>query len=222
MRRPLLWLVIAFATVLAACDNGVTREYWDNGKLKSELRYANGRLNGECLWYDRSGTPQVKANYRDDTLEGPYQRWHLNGQLSEEGWYKHGLRDSICRSYSERGVLTSEDHYTEGKLDGESRKWYDNGQIFQEGQYVDGLMVGSWFFFYPSGAMGGKGEFQRGSGKQIGYDESGYKCLEVSYVDNLKQGKEIHYNPVGDIIQVVEYEHGVKVDSVSGTQKTME
>ena len=96
----------------------------------------------------------------------------------------------------------------EGQLNGESKKWYDNGQVFQEGQYVDDMMDGSWFIFYPSGALAGKAEYKMGTGKQVGYEESGYKCLEVSYVDNLKHGKEYYFNPDGTVTKIVEYEHG--------------
>ena len=202
---------IAFFMALllfTACDDGVKRAYWENGKLKSELRYEQGKLNGECVWYDQNGKKQTQAFYHNDTLEGLYQRWHNNGQLAEERWYKEGLQDSVCRVFSEKGDMVSEDHYRCGQLNGESRKWYDNGQIFQEGQYVDGLMDGLWLVFYPSGALASKAEYRMGTGKQIGYDESGYKCLEVSFVGNQKHGREIYYNPDGSVTKIVEYEDG--------------
>lgn len=195
--------------VLASCDDGVQRSYWDNGKLKSELRYVDGRLNGVCVWYDSNGWRQTQACYRNDTLEGQYLRWYQSGQLAEERWYKNGMQDSICRIYSEKGNLASEDHYVGGKLNGETKKWYDNGQVFQEGQYVDGMMDGMWLIFYPSGVLASKAEYRMGTGKQVCYDESGYKCLEVSYANNQKNGREVYYNPDGRVTKIVEYENGV-------------
>ena len=53
MRKWLLGLVAMLLFV--ACDDGVQKAYWDNGKLKSELRYEDGKLNGECVWYDQNG-----------------------------------------------------------------------------------------------------------------------------------------------------------------------
>jgi Uncharacterized protein conserved in bacteria len=164
----------------------------------------------------------TRAFYKNDTLEGRYQRFHQNGVLEMECWYKHGLRDSICRSYTVKGNLASEDHYAGGKLNGESKKWYDNGQVFQEGQFVDDMMDGSWFIFYPSGALAGKAEYKMGTGKQIGYEESGYKCLEVPYVDNLKHGKEIYYNPDGTITKIVEYEKGKVISEDNNPQNKVE
>ena len=41
--------------LFAACDDGVQKSYWENGNLKSELRYVDGKLNGECVWYTSTG-----------------------------------------------------------------------------------------------------------------------------------------------------------------------
>ena len=61
MDRFYWWLYAALLLALVACDDGVTREHWDNGKLKSELRYVDGKLNGESMWYTRDGRPLSQA-----------------------------------------------------------------------------------------------------------------------------------------------------------------
>ena len=193
MNKPCRLLFFSLLLMLVACNDGVKKDYWENGNLKSELR---------------EGKVMTRAFYRNDILEGRYQRFRQNGELELECWYKNGLRDSICRSYSVKGILASEDYYVEGELNGESKKWYDNGQVFQEGQYKDGMMDGSWFIFYPEGQLAAKAEYKMGTGKQICYAESGYKCLEVPYVNNLKHGREIYYNPDGRITKIVDYEEG--------------
>ena len=48
----------------------VQKFYWENGKLKSELHYVDGKLNGECVWYDLNGQRQTQASYVNDTLDG--------------------------------------------------------------------------------------------------------------------------------------------------------
>ena len=182
MKKWMLGLVVVLLFV--ACDDGVQKAYWENGKLKSELRYEDGKLNGECVWYDQNGALSAKGSYKDDVLDGVYTRWHPNGKVA------------------------SEERYVNGKLDGEIKKWYDNGQLFQEGQYADGMMDGQWFIFYPSGALAGKADYKMGTGKQTCYEESGYKCLEVPYVNNLKHGREVYYNPDGMVTKLVDYEQG--------------
>ena len=209
MRKYLF--LLALLPLLVACNDGVKKSYWENGNLKSELCYENDKLNGDCVWYFKNGTKMMQGRYVDDVLDGCYTRWYSNGKVAEEGWYKNGEHDSICRIYSEKGMLASEMYYVNGKLDGEIRRWHDNGQLFQEGQYANGMMDGRWFVYYPSGALASMADYHLGTGKQTCYDETGYKCLEVSYFENEKHGKEVYYRPDGSVMRIVEYEHGKKV-----------
>ena len=118
--------------------------------------------------------------------------------------------DGVQRSYWDNGRLKSECRYVDGKLDGPYKTWYDSGQLFQDGQYAHGLMDGSWFVFYPDGQLASKALYDKGTGKQTCYSEEGCIIMEVSYVDNLKHGKEIHYALDGTVVQIIEYDHGEK------------
>lgn len=122
--------------------------------------------------------------------------------------------DGVQRSYWDNGKLKSELRYVDGKLDGSFKQWYDNGQVFQDGQYANGMMDGSWLIFYPNGQLAAKAQYEKGTGKQICYNDEGCIIMEVNYVDNLKHGKEIHYALDGSILQVVEYEYGKKVSGM--------
>ncbi len=205
-----------------ACNNGVKKEKWENGTIKSELCYEGDLLNGMCKWYHQNGNPQVQANYVNNKLEGSLMRWHENGTISEECWYKNGVRDSVRRSYSIKGVLISEEYYTNGKLNGDLKKWHDNGKVFMEGQYVDGMMDGSWMIFYEDGNLSSTANYVMGKGTQTGYDESGYKCMTVSYENNVKQGKETRYGPDGKVVATLYYDHGRPVDSFDFIEKQAE
>ena len=119
-----------------------------------------------------------------------------------------GDDDGMQRTYWDNGQLKSEMRYVDGKLDGPYKTWYDNGQVFQDGQYADGMMDGSWLIFYPQGQLAARAQYEKGTGKQTCYNEEGCMIMEVSYVDNLKHGKEIRYAFDGAVLQVVEYERG--------------
>ena len=83
MNKVLSFLVIIF--VLVSCsgnkDKDVVRSYWGNGKLKSELRYKDGKLNGDCFWYFANGKPDMKVHYNMNTMEGEVLRWYENGNI---------------------------------------------------------------------------------------------------------------------------------------------
>lgn len=205
------WILFVFALfAMASCDRHVEvkKDYWENGNLKSELRYYDGELDGLSTWYLLNGKPQVEVTYRHNKMNGPMRRWHENGNVMEEAWYKDGVQDSIYRAYALNGAVVAEGYYVDGKLNGEYHRWYDNGQVFQEGQYVDDMMDGSWLIFYGDGNLAATADFDKGTGTQTSYEHSGYKCLVTNYVDNEKHGKEIYYNPDGRVTRVAVYEYG--------------
>ena len=195
---------------IVSCNNHVKvkKDYWDNGNLKSVLRYENDQLNGVCEWYLLNGKLQMEATYKDNKMNGLLRRWYENGKIMEESWYKDGVQDSVFHAYSLKGILVEEGYYVDGKLNGEYKRWYENGQVFQEGQYVDDMMDGSWLIFYSDGKLAATANFDKGTGTQTCYEQSGYKCLVTNYVDNEKHGRETYYNPDGRVTRVAVYEHG--------------
>ena len=126
MKKNALWLILVLLFV--ACGDNVQKEYWENGNLKSALRYENGKLNGECSWYAPNGKMNLRANYKDEVLDGRCQRWHDNGNLAEDGWFKDGQRDSIYHTYSEKGILASEEFFVNGRPEGEIKNGMTTGK----------------------------------------------------------------------------------------------
>lgn len=202
--------LLAFFLVLAACDDGfrIKKDYYENGSLKSKLSYHEDRLEGLSVWYFASGKPQMEVMYVDNKMNGLLRRWYENGNLMEESWYKDGVQDSISRTYSLNGILASEGYYKDGELNGPYKRWYENGQVFQDGQYVEGNMDGSWMIFYADGSLAATANFDMGTGVQTSYAQAGYKCLVTPFVDNVKHGKEVYYNPDGAVTRIAVYEDG--------------
>ena len=207
MRRVFL---VTLLLVMVACGNRVEvkKSYWENGNLKSELQYEDSLLNGVCRWYMANGKLQMEVTYRDNKMNGLLTRWYDNGNVMEEAWYKDGVQDSVYRYYSINGFLETEAYYVDGKLNGDYKRWYENGQVFQDGQYVDDMMDGSWMIFYSDGNLAANATFDRGTGTQICYEHSGYKCLVTNYFENEKHGKETYYNPDGRVTRIAVYEYG--------------
>ena len=202
--------LVALLALAVSCNDAVEvkKDYYENGKLKSELRYENGMLNGRCIWYLVNGKPQIEVTYRNDTMNGLLRRWHENGNLMEESWYKDGVQDSVYREYSLKGILVAEGYYVDGELNGDFHRWYENGQVFQEGRFADGMMDGSWMVFYADGNLAAKADFDKGTGTQTSYAQSGYRCMVTHYVDNEKHGRELYYNPDGRLTRVAVFEYG--------------
>ena len=65
MKKLILLLLIVF---LSGCSEEVKQEYYPNGKLKSEMRYKNGKLEGMTKGYYDSGKLKAEAIFKDDKL----------------------------------------------------------------------------------------------------------------------------------------------------------
>ena len=95
--NKILLFVLIFVVCISCSNNSdkdVVRSYWDNGKLKSELRYKDGMLNGDCFWYFSNGKPDMKAHYNMNVMEGEVLRWYENGNLQSKYYRDCFLYDS--------------------------------------------------------------------------------------------------------------------------------
>ena len=69
----------------------VKKEYWDNGKLKWEEHYKDGKKDGVATF------------------------WYKNGQVETESHYKDGKEDGLWTEWSEIGDRIDERHFVDGK-----------------------------------------------------------------------------------------------------------
>ena len=65
MNKLILLLLIVF---LSGCSEEVKQEYYPNGKLKSEMRYKNGKMEGMTKGYYDNGKLKAEAIFKDDKL----------------------------------------------------------------------------------------------------------------------------------------------------------
>ena len=120
-------------------------EFGDIGK------YVNGKEDGvQKDWYD-DGQLRSESNYKDGKSEGVQKWWYENGQLEFEGNYKDGKKHGK-ETWWNNGQVVKEENYKDGKLDGKYTEWYgyENGQIKTETNYKngkgDGAAVGGHHF----------------------------------------------------------------------------
>ena len=98
-------------------EDGILKEYYDNGNIKIEYNYKNGKKNGV------------------------QKKWYLNNQLSIKYNYSNGKLDGLQKKWYENGKVKSESNYNNDILNGISRYWFSNGQLKYIKLYKDGLLV---------------------------------------------------------------------------------
>ena len=94
--------------------DGFRKQWYADGKLRSEKYYKDGR---DSLW----------------------KSWYENGHLEFEGSYKQGEQDGFWREWFENGRLKSECSYKLGERVGRWSEWYENGKLRSEKYYKEDL-----------------------------------------------------------------------------------
>ena len=109
MKNRLFIAILLIVNVLFSCKekNDAVVSYWPDGKVKSELRYADEKLNGLCKWYYSNGNPSMEAVYENNVLNGPSTRWYENGNLEEKAYYVDNQYDGVVEEYNVFGTLLS-------------------------------------------------------------------------------------------------------------------
>ena len=216
MKSKFFIAILLIINLLISCekDDKAVLSYWPDGKVKSELRYTDGMLDGQCKWYYSNGNPSMEAVYKMNVLNGAATRWYENGNLEEKSYYVDNQYDGVVEEYNVFGKLVKMSTYKNGVLNGLFYQWYDNGNAFIEGEYVNGMMHGSWIMYYPDGSIGSSAIYDMGTGVQKGYSEGGaYQNVEIHYKNNVKDGEETHFNIDGSVSEIIIWEDGNYVET---------
>jgi len=116
----------------------IKREYYENGQIKEEGTYENGKPEGLFKRYYQNGQLEVEWFVKNEKTEGLFKVYHENGQLQSEAIYKEGMPDGPFKEYYSNGQLKDEGVYRNGKLEGLRKTYSDSGQLSWEGVFRNG------------------------------------------------------------------------------------
>ena len=212
---------------------GVWKEFYDDGKLKNESSFKDGRLNGLYKEFNEKGNLILVLKYEDDQLiaedveleEGVEIRNEYDDQnrLVKSGPYKQNIPIGIHRSYDPTGEVTGSFIYndygevvSEGIIDNEGKKrgvwkdYYTSGETKAEGQYENNYRSGKWKFYHKNGQVEQTGDYSRGriTGLWRWYYEDGSILREEQFYNGREDGYLIEYSIDGRIITEGDYIEG--------------
>jgi len=107
----------------------VRKEYWDNGKLKSEVPYKKKYGIG---W------KKVKTTL---IPHGISKEYYESGVLSKEDPYVDGKRTGFVKFYREDGSLEVSYEFKNSIQEGKTTYYYSDGSIMEEEYYKDGNLT---------------------------------------------------------------------------------
>lgn len=117
---------------------GVWREFYGSGKLKSETVFRNNKKQGlEISWYN-SGCVKQETYYNNGQLDGPvtYYTHNCKKELTEN--FKNGVKEGLEIAYHNNGRIKSEGNFKKGNLDGVYKVYEKNGKFSFESRTTTG------------------------------------------------------------------------------------
>ncbi len=111
-----------------------------DGKIVNISNYSKGNLDGLYLKFSNREQIDLKANYKNNQMHGPYAEMTF-GRLAKEANYADGVLEGLYKEYYNNGKLLKEIEFKNGKQDGVYRYYDEKGNVTIEYQYKDGEKV---------------------------------------------------------------------------------
>ena len=88
--------------------DGVEKDYYSNGNLRTETPYKNNMREGIVKTYYANGTVKSEADYHNDKQNGETKTYDKNGNLEKIYTYQNDQLNGPARSFDKDGNLTAE------------------------------------------------------------------------------------------------------------------
>ena len=209
--------------------------FYDSGKLKEEMRYKNGLLNGYYKTYDKNGKlikailyiDGIPQNFTDELAVLDIRKeYYENGRVKVEGIYnKSDQENGLFNYFDENGKIEKSEIYLqgvllakglideEGKRQGYWEEYYKNGILKSKGKYKDSHRIGEWIYFFNNKKIQQKGVYLEGekpTGLWIWFYDDGSVLREELFRKGKEDGMMYEYTQEGKVITKGEYIDGLK------------
>ena len=176
--------------------DGESREYYEEGDIKSISPFKNNIPDGVFISYYQNGNIKEKHTYKNGNEEGEGLFYYENAKLEEKYFMKNGKLDGEATVYFEDGKIRNKAIFKDGvKLEEETYKddeirksTFKNGEIVQQDIYSKNKKLKAKKFFLENGKT-----------KIISYYENGNKQEEVFVINELFDGEALVYYPSGKL-----------------------
>ena len=120
MKTKYLSFVLIFTFIFLLPDSvfsqkkEVRKEFWGEGKLKSEKHYKDEKIDGFFTIWHKNGNKHYKTHFKDNKKDGPSSAWYKDGKKRYEKNYKNGRENGRFTIWYQNGQKEWEAHYKNG------------------------------------------------------------------------------------------------------------
>lgn len=101
------------------------------------VRDENGKQGKWCMYYAKDSSVYEILHYKNDTLDGYFERYWPDGTISTKGYYSKGELDSLFLGFWEDGKIRAVVNYKQGILNGLEITYDRTGKILTKLNYID-------------------------------------------------------------------------------------
>lgn len=177
---------------------GIFKEYYSDGSVKSERNFANGKIDGIHKEYYTNGKPEKEKGYKNGLEHGIDRYYNYEtGKLTRDCNYVDGVQDGkqMRTISSNAGDYVEISNYEKGKLAGQFSQTYTNGTVRTKGVYKNGNKEGKWIVNRDNGKPESESYYKNGerNGESRTFYTNGQVETVSNYVNNNKEGLSITY-----------------------------
>jgi len=96
--------------------NGIHKEYFANGKLRSEVNYKSGKTEGLQRIYYENGNLKIEMNWKNGKKNGVAKGYYESGELKDVVESKNNQPHGMSKHYYMDGSLKAEATWLNGKM----------------------------------------------------------------------------------------------------------
>lgn len=117
---------------------GLRKQYYSNGKVKSEVNFKNNRPTGYSKFYYPNGNIAEEGNWVYGGWDGKYKNYYEAGPLSEDFSFSYGKKEGLQKQYHPNGKMKMEGTWKNGVPDGIVKEFNEEGALVSEVKYNNG------------------------------------------------------------------------------------
>lgn len=210
MKKTLFFTIIlglvlgALSFAAESVPDGVKKEYYSNGKVKSETIYKDGKPNGQSTTYYENGKKDSEIAYENGIPVGRGIFYFEDGNLKEEIAYLDGLNDMKIRSYYLNRNLYRTSRKENGRWAETTQEYAPNGLLLKEVRFDENGGIKEEKIYDSEGNPLKDGILMQ-------YHQSGQASMETPYRDTQANGIGKQYNEQGRAIAEIVYQEGKEI-----------
>lgn len=163
---------------------------WDEqGRLKAQIAYAKGKLEGESIYYYSSGAIWKRAFFVANEMAGMSKAYYEDGSELQTSAYEHNQPQGLSTRYWHGGEVAAEENYDRGSLI--SGRYYD-----REGTCISTVEGGCGFrVVFDGSGVSELHEYLDGQaeGEIQKFDAYGNKIRSWHVCRGIKHGSEVEF-----------------------------